>query len=60
MNEPLLRFFQVDYNQPEWIRSCDYLAQSLCETILPSAERTVALRKLLEVKDALQRCEVKK
>lgn len=58
LREPLLRFFRFAhlptalqaYSKP-WAA----LAVHICESLPPSAERTVALRKLLEGKDAAVR-----
>ncbi len=56
--EPLLRFFSYAHLRGE-LRSASeryfHTAQQLCVTTPRSAERTVALRKLLESKDAAVR-----
>lgn len=55
---PLLRFFAFGHLPPHLAEIsapfCE-LAWSLCANLEPSAERTVALRKLLESKDAAVR-----
>jgi hypothetical protein len=55
---PIMRFFRFRH-LPEQLqaksRPWAALACEVCETINPSAERTVALRKLLEGKDAAVR-----
>lgn len=56
--EPLLRFFAYDHLPPHLRRISlpfNLLANELVEQLQPSAERTVALRKLLESKDAAVR-----
>ena len=57
-SEPLLRFFWLS-GLPEYIRHVlrpwSELALETCETIPRNAERTVALRKLLEGRDAVAR-----
>lgn len=56
--EPLLKFFQYEH-LPANLRAVSEpwcsLAHHVARTIPPSAERTVALRKLLEGKDAAVR-----
>lgn len=58
MNEPILRFFEYAQLPPDLQAVsrpfCD-LAHNLVRTLPRSAERTVALRKLLEGKDAAVR-----
>lgn len=58
MHEPILRFFVFDH-LPEHLQRVagDYtsLAYKLVHTVERSPERTVALRKLLESKDAAVR-----
>lgn len=58
MNEPMLQWFRYDH-LPEHLRAqskpfCD-LATAVVDTLPRCAERTVALRKLLEAKDAAVR-----
>lgn len=58
MNDPILQFFTYDH-LPEPLREaslpfCD-LAHAVAEKLPRCAERTVALRKLLEAKDAAVR-----
>lgn len=59
--DPMLRWFAYAH-LPENLRSVSepfgVLAQKLVEEIPPCAERTVALRKLLEGKDAAVRAEL--
>lgn len=56
--DPLMRFFQYDH-LPEPLQKVSKnfftLADQLVQSLEPSAERTVALRKLLESKDAAVR-----
>lgn len=56
--DPLLRWFSYDH-LPEHLQAVSKpfaeLANQLCETLDRSAERSVALRKLLESKDAAVR-----
>lgn len=59
--DPILRFFHYSH-LPEALRTsskpfCD-LARTLVETLPRNAERTVALRKLLEAKDAAVRANL--
>ena len=59
--EPMLRWFAFDHLPPMLARVSmpfSRLAQELCNVLPRSAERTVALRKLLESKDAAVRCAV--
>ena len=57
--EPLLRFFVPESHMPKPLQATvldfENLAKELVDTIPRSAERTVALRKLLESKDAAVR-----
>lgn len=58
--EPLLEFFSTETPYHNWFRiqlveSFEYLANSLVRNIDRSPERTVALRKLLESRDAALR-----
>lgn len=56
--EPILRFFRYAHLPPylqEISSDFSVLAHRIVETLPPSAERTVALRKLLEGKDAAVR-----
>lgn len=60
-DDPILRFFHYGH-LPERLRAtskpfCD-LAAHIVETLPRNAERTVALRKLLEAKDAAVRTNV--
>lgn len=61
-DEPMLRFFRYGHlSQPEMRAvSAQFagLARVVCERLPRSPERTVALRKLLEAKDAAVRCVV--
>ncbi len=53
--DPLLRWFQYDHLKPElqqFSREFANLAYFLVDNLQPSPERSVALRKLLEAKDA--------
>jgi hypothetical protein len=59
--EPIMQFFKYDH-LPERMQAfskpfCD-LAQQICETTPRNPERTVALRKLLEAKDAGVRAQI--
>lgn len=58
MNERMLKWFEYTH-LPEKLqqvsRPFGELAHSLCMTVEPGPERTVALRKLLEAKDAAVR-----
>jgi hypothetical protein len=58
MEERMLKWFEYSH-LPEKLQAISKpfgdLAKSLCETIQPGPERTVALRKLLEGKDAAVR-----
>lgn len=53
--EPLLKHFTRDYNDLGINRTIQHLAFMVVATMPRSAERTVALRKLLEFKDAAMR-----
>lgn len=59
--EQMLKWFEYDH-LPEKLqdvsRPFGQLAAHLCETIEPGPERTVALRKLLEGKDAAVRAQL--
>jgi hypothetical protein len=61
--EPILQFFAFSHLGPE-LRSVSRLfaelAQVLVETLPRNAERSVALRKLLEAKDAAVRARLAK
>ena len=62
MDERLLIWFEYQH-LPEHLQNaskpfCD-LATSIAQTIAPGPERTVALRKLLEAKDAAVRAVLK-
>jgi hypothetical protein len=58
MDERMLKWFEYAH-LPEKLQAISKpfgdLARSMCETIQPGPERTVALRKLLEGKDAAVR-----
>lgn len=60
-NDPILRYFHYSHLpaalQPASKPFCD-LARHVVETLPRNAERTVALRKLLEAKDAAVRANV--
>jgi hypothetical protein len=60
-DEPLLRWFAYAHLPPDLQAAsrpfCE-LAESVVQTHVRSAERTVALRKLLEAKDAAVRCAI--
>jgi len=61
MNEPMLRWFDYNHLPPklqEVSKPFGDLAGSLVSKLAPSAERTVALRKLLESKDAAVRAHI--
>lgn len=63
MNEHILQFFAYDHLPPklaEISRPFCELAKSIVETIPRNPERTVALRKLLESKDAAVRASIAK
>ncbi len=57
--EPILKYFKFDHLKDETLRTCSErfckLAQTIVETLPRNPERTVALRKLLEAKDAAVR-----
>jgi hypothetical protein len=58
MIDPILRYFQYEHLPPELASSSKPfadLAKHIVDTIQSSSERTVALRKLLEAKDAAVR-----
>lgn len=59
MEDKMLKYFEYDHLRSEDLRSTSKLfhdlAHELCEQLPGSAERTVALRKLLEAKDAAVR-----
>lgn len=59
--ERMLRWFQYDHlpqHLQQVSRPFSTLAASLCEILEPGPERTVALRKLLESKDAAVRAKL--
>lgn len=62
MDEPMLRFFAYDHLRDARLRATSKqfgeLATQLCCDLPRSPERTVALRKLLESKDAAVRAAV--
>lgn len=58
VTEPILQFFVVEHLSPHFAavaRPFCELARMIVETLPRSPERTVALRKLLEAKDAAVR-----
>jgi hypothetical protein len=61
VNEPILQFFKFDHLKEPLrsvsMRFCD-LAQHVVDTLPRNPERTVALRKLLEAKDAAVRARL--
>lgn len=60
-DEPLMRWFRYDHLRPELQKMPAFyssLARTVCVQLPRSPERTVALRKLLESKDAATRCAV--
>lgn len=61
MSDPLLRWFEFRHLPPH-LQSVSAafqgLAQDMVSHLEPSAERTVALRKLLEAKDAAVRAAI--
>ena len=63
MDEPLLRWFEYVHLPPR-LQTVSGLfagiATNLCNQLPRSAERTVALRKLLEAKDAAVRAAIEK
>lgn len=59
--EPMLRWFDFTHLPPHLVpvsMGFHLMAHELIESLPRSAERTVALRKLLESKDAAVRCAV--
>lgn len=59
--ERMLKWFEYEHLPPnlqEVSRPFCHLAVSLCEAIVAGPERTVALRKLLEAKDAAVRARL--
>lgn len=60
-NEPILQFFKFDHLAPKFqeiSRPFGQLALSIVGTLPRNPERTVALRKLLEAKDAAVRAAI--
>lgn len=57
-NEPLLRWFKTVFSQTDVGGVYLTAAESVCGFLPPSTERTVALRKLLESRDAAARAAV--
>lgn len=62
--ESMLQFFRYDHLPPH-LRAvsapfCDLAEQFVASHPIPNPERTVALRKLLEAKDAAVRCALYK
>ena len=63
MNEPILQFFAYDHLPPNLQDVSKFfhgLAHNLVKTLPRNPERTVALRKLLESKDAAVRAALYK
>lgn len=63
MDEPILQFFMFAHLPPALqivSRPFNVLAHELCQTLPRNPERTVALRKLLESKDAAVRAALYK
>lgn len=61
MTEPILQFFGYDHLRPplqDVSRPFCELARKIVETLPRNPERTVALRKLLEAKDAAVRAAI--
>jgi hypothetical protein len=62
MEERMLKWFEYDH-LPDHLKMVSIpfsvLAHALCELCEPGPERTVALRKLLEAKDAAVRAKLK-
>jgi hypothetical protein len=58
IHEPLLQFFVLGGLAPKVAQPFDDLALRIVETLPRNAERTVALRKLLEARDAALRASV--
>ena len=61
--EPIMQFFTYTHLRPEAqsvSKPFCVLAESVVETLPRNAERTVALRKLLEAKDAAVRASLSK
>jgi hypothetical protein len=60
-SEPILQFFKYEHLKPElqeYSKPFGELARQLVEILPRNPERTVALRKLLEAKDAAVRAKV--
>lgn len=60
-DEPMLKFFAYSHlpeHLQEHSKPFGDLADKLCETLPRNAERTVALRKLLEAKDCAVRARL--
>jgi hypothetical protein len=61
VSEPILQFFAYEH-LPETLQAVSkpfgYLARQMVETLPRNPERTVALRKLLEAKDAAVRAKL--
>jgi hypothetical protein len=59
--ERMLKWFEYGH-LPEYLQGVSsgfhILAEAICQVIVPGPERTVALRKLLEAKDAAVRAVV--
>lgn len=63
MSEPILQFFAWEHLPPHLAAASQpfcVLAQTIVATLPRNAERTVALRKLLESKDAAVRAVIAK
>ena len=61
MDERMLKWFAFDH-LPEPLKEVSFhfadLAKTICSLVEPGPERTVALRKLLEAKDAAVRAKL--
>jgi len=61
VDEPILQFFAYEHLPPHLQEVSSHfgvLARKICETLPRNPERTVALRKLLESKDAAVRAKL--
>jgi hypothetical protein len=61
VNEPIMQFFEYEHlpaHLQEVSKPFGELAKNIVETLPRNAERTVALRKLLESKDAAVRAKL--
>lgn len=58
MPDPMLKWFEFEHLPPELSEVCmfyNHLVHKICSKASPSAERTVAMRKLLESRDSAVR-----